>query len=238
MDRLNSINIFYWSNPLLIGYKGVGSNRKPGRGQENVMARKKIECQGLACPGPVLKTKEALDCGGVEQVTVVVDNLAARENVSRFLGRNGYEVSVAERNGVFEVTGCRSQTGSFEMTVEEQGAVSETSKILVLLGNNRMGRGDDELGRKLIHSFLATLREMGEELWRLVLLNSGVKLAIEGSEALGTLQELEGDGVHLLVCGTCLDHFGLLERKKVGETTNMLDIVTAMQLADKVISMT
>ena len=29
----------------------------------------------------------------------------------------------------------------------------------------------------------------------------------------------------------------LLEKKQVGVTTNMLDIVTAMQLADKVISM-
>jgi hypothetical protein len=35
-----------------------------------------------------------------------------------------------------------------------------------------------------------------------------------------------------------LNHFGLLEKKQVGETTNMLDIVTALQLADKVISIT
>jgi hypothetical protein len=40
------------------------------------------------------------------------------------------------------------------------------------------------------------------------------------------------------VCGTCLTHFGILEQKRAGETTNMLDIVTAMQLADKVISLT
>ena len=38
------------------------------------------------------------------------------------------------------------------------------------------------------------------------------------------------------VLQTCLNHFNLLERKQVGETTNMLDIVTAMQLADKVIN--
>ena len=40
------------------------------------------------------------------------------------------------------------------------------------------------------------------------------------------------------MCGTCLNHFKLLEAKQVGETTNMLDIVTAMQLADKVITLT
>jgi intracellular sulfur oxidation DsrE/DsrF family protein len=55
---------------------------------------------------------------------------------------------------------------------------------------------------------------------------------------LASLQELEQEGVMVLVCGTCLNHFQVLEQKKVGETTNMLDIVTHMQLADKVISFT
>jgi hypothetical protein len=50
------------------------------------------------------------------------------------------------------------------------------------------------------------------------------------------LEELEAAGITILVCGTCLDYFNLLERKQVGQTTNMLDIVTAMQLADKVIN--
>ena len=77
---------------------------------------------------------------------------------------------------------------------------------------------------------------MGSELWRLVFVNNGVKLTIDGSEVLNDLKEFENKGLKILVCGTCLTHFGLLEAKKVGETTNMLDIVTAMQLADKVIS--
>jgi len=47
----------------------------------------------------------------------------------------------------------------------------------------------------------------------------------------------ESEGLKILVCGTCLDHFDVLEKKQVGETTNMLDIVTAMQLADKVINL-
>jgi hypothetical protein len=59
---------------------------------------------------------------------------------------------------------------------------------------------------------------------------------VEGSEYLPALQAIEKEGTNILVCGTCLNHFELLEKKQVGETTNMLDIVTAMQLADKVIS--
>jgi selenium metabolism protein YedF len=109
---------------------------------------------------------------------------------------------------------------------------------MVLAGTDRLGTGDDFLGERLMVNFLGTLKEMGRELWTLVLLNAGVKLACTGSEVLTTLQELEAAGVQVLVCGTCLNHFKLLEQKQVGETTNMLDIVTHMQLADKVVSVT
>jgi selenium metabolism protein YedF len=85
-------------------------------------------------------------------------------------------------------------------------------------------------------NFLRTLKEMGDELWRLVFVNNGVKLTIEGSEVLDDLKAYESEGLKILVCGTCLNHFNLLEKKQVGELTNMLDIVTAMQLADRVIS--
>jgi selenium metabolism protein YedF len=105
-----------------------------------------------------------------------------------------------------------------------------------MVAADRMGRGDDELGGKLMINFIKTLKEMGDELWRLVFVNSGVKLTIDGAGTLEDLKDLEANGLTILVCGTCLDHFKLLEKKQVGQTTNMLDIVTAMQLADKVIN--
>ena len=107
---------------------------------------------------------------------------------------------------------------------------------MVMIATDRMGYGDDELGKKLIASFITTLKEMGEELWRLVFVNNGVKLTIQGSEVVDVLKEYEKSGLKILVCGTCLTYFNLLDKKLVGETTNMLDIVTAMQLADKVIN--
>jgi selenium metabolism protein YedF len=201
------------------------------------MAEESIDCRGLACPNPVLKTKELVDRGDVFKLTVLVDNLAARENVGRFLGRSGFQVEADEIDGFFSVVGSRAQDAPSEIFVPE--AIAEVEqKIMVLVGNHVMGKGDDKLGEKLMVNFLSTLKEMGPSLWRLVLLNGGVKLAVEGSEVLPTLQELDSDGIHILVCGTCLNHFGLLEQKQVGETTNMLDIVTSMQLADRVVSLT
>lgn len=202
------------------------------------MVCESVDCRGLACPGPVLRTKEILDRGKVGQLIVLVDNVAAKENVSRLFTRCGYQVETTEGDGGFAVTGRPKPGESACEIIAEATPATRPKQIMVLVGTDRIGHGDDGLGSKLMVNFLATLSEMGKDLWRLVLVNAGVKLAIEGSEVLLQLQNLEQQGTQLLVCGTCLNHFGILEQKRVGETTNMLDIVTAMQLADKVISLT
>jgi selenium metabolism protein YedF len=193
-----------------------------------------IDCRGLACPAPVLQTKEAMEKHHPDVIKVVVDNEASKQNVSRFMESQNLEVSVKQEGKDFHVIGKRKGEIIHEEPVERPE--TEQKKIMVMVANDRMGHGDDELGEKLMVSFLKTLREMGDELWRLVFVNNGVKLTIDGSDVLPVIQELEKDGTHILVCGTCLTHFDLLDRKKAGETTNMLDIVTAMQLADKVIN--
>jgi selenium metabolism protein YedF len=200
------------------------------------MSKPTLDCRGLACPNPVIKTKELIDRGDVQQLTVLVDNPAAQENVSRLLQRAGFEVSVEPRGDASAVTGSRADAVPCQVFVEKPAEALR--KILVLIGANQLGRGDEVLGTKLIANFIATLKEMGPDLWCVVLLNAGVKLAVAGSEVLTGLKDLEQSGVRLLVCGTCLNHFKLLEAKQAGETTNMLDIVTAMQLADKVITLT
>lgn len=200
-----------------------------------------LDCRGLACPAPVLRAKETIEGDAVDCLVMLVDNDAARENVSRFLSRAGYEVRLEEWEGAQAVVGERPGGAPAAPVAAPPAAAAiqaAVPKIMVLAGTDRLGRGDDFLGERLMVNFLGTLKEMGRELWALVLLNAGVKLACTGSEVLGTLQELESAGVQVLVCGTCLNHFKLLEQKQVGETTNMLDIVSHMQMADKVVSVT
>jgi selenium metabolism protein YedF len=193
-----------------------------------------IDCRGLACPAPVLQTKEALEREHPQVIKVVVDNEASRQNVVRFMTSQKLEVSVQEVGKEFHITGTVG--AAVPETPSAKKAEEGHRKIMVMVTNDCMGHGDDVLGQKLMLSFLKTLKEMGEELWRLVFVNNGVKMTIEGSEVLPIIQEHEKAGIHILVCGTCLTHFNLLDQKQVGETTNMLDIVTAMQLADKVIT--
>ena len=197
---------------------------------------KEIDARGLTCPAPVLHTKATLQEEKPAAVKVIVDNGASQQNVQRFLESQGFQTALQQQGPDYIVIGtCSSAPGEYALaaTVPEV----EAKKIMVLCATDRMGFGDEELGLKLMVSFLRTLKEMGPDLWRLVFVNNGVKLTIDGSEVLDDLQAYEKAGLKILVCGTCLNHFKLLDRKQVGETTNMLDIVTAAQLADKMISL-
>ncbi|MFO7876032.1 MAG: sulfurtransferase-like selenium metabolism protein YedF [Desulfovermiculus sp.] len=207
-----------------------------------------LQCQGLDCPQPVLKCKEAITASNPDRLMVQVDNEAARENVTRFLRSQNYQVlNIQDKDGIFELIAesLNKDPSQTKQPAEEEiqsrsspGVKSWTPGAyahLVLITSNVIGHGDDELGQKLMHNFIATLPEMGPSLWRILLLNSGVKLAVGQSPVLDNLKKLEENGVSILVCGTCLDFFSLLEQKHVGQTTNMLDVVTSLQLADKVI---
>jgi len=194
-----------------------------------------LDCKGLACPSPVLKTKELLESKKPDSLRIVVDNEAASQNVSRYLKSQGFQPVVDNAEGGFAVTGTRGEGAGACEVMSDTDLELQPGKIMVMIAANCMGSGDDILGEKLMQNFLSTLKEM-EGLWRLVFVNNGVKLTVEGSETVSTIKDLEQDGVSVLVCGTCLTFFDLLDKKQVGETTNMLDIVTSMQVADKVIN--
>ncbi len=198
------------------------------------MTMKKRDCRGIACPQPVLITKELIEQFPDKLVEIRVDNEASRENVTRFFKSRGWAVSLTEaEDGSLYITGapgtCESSHG------EGQNGETPGQKVLMFIPTDRFGTGDDELGRALMKNFILTLREMGEDLWRIILVNGGVRLAVKGSPVVGALRQIEKSGVDILVCGTCLEYFDLLEKKEVGQTTNMLDIVTSMQIATKVV---
>jgi selenium metabolism protein YedF len=108
--------------------------------------------------------------------------------------------------------------------------------IVVAISSNSMGQGDEELGQVLLRGYLHTLSEVVPAPNTLVFFNSGVTLAVEGSPALEDLRALSDRGVKILLCGTCLGHFGLKERVAVGEISNMYAISETLFRAGKVIN--
>ncbi len=198
-----------------------------------------LDCQGLPCPQPVLLCKKAIDADAPRQLQIKVDNQAALENVTRYLGTRGYGVNVLDSSGgVYTLSATAEEnkdTPTAKIVLSGAPPEGASGKTVVFITSNFVGRGDDELGSKLMLNFLSTLLELDDELWRIILVNGAVKLAVEGSKHLANLQDIAQNGATILVCGTCLDHFGLMEQKRIGQTTNMMDVVTSLQLADKVI---
>ncbi|WP_031388787.1 sulfurtransferase-like selenium metabolism protein YedF [Desulfonatronum thiodismutans] len=196
-----------------------------------------LDCKGLPCPQPVLQCKQYIDAQQPKIVSVEVDNEAALQNVTRFLENQGYRVGNEQTaQNEWRITGEREAGAQADKAQADQTATpAQDTKTLIFLTAPGIGEGDPGLGEKLMLNFLATLPEMGPQLWRMILVNGAVRLAVQDSPCLEALQKLEAAGVTILVCGTCLTHFELLDKKAVGQTTNMLDVVTSLQLAEKVI---
>jgi selenium metabolism protein YedF len=194
---------------------------------------KLVDCRGLSCPQPVVQTKQALDES--DNITIIVDNPTSRSNVVRFAESQGCKVTVDER-----------EEGSYIHILKGKGEGSESKvtpfsspgagPIVVVIPNDQMGRGEQELGNILIRAFLHTLTDASPRPDTMIFFNTGVRLTVEGSDVLDDLQSLEKKEVEILVCGTCLDYFKLKDKIAVGHISNMYTITEIMLSASRLVT--
>ena len=198
-----------------------------------------IDCRGLACPLPVVNAKkaaEALNAGDV--LTVLVDNEIAVQNLTRFAEHKGFTVSADKKDQkeyavIMNISGAVSE----ENSEEEIACVMDFRRkgMLVVLSANEMGTGDVKLGTSLMKAFVFALTKQDQLPDTILCYNTGAYLTCEGADTLEDLKLLEGEGVTILTCGTCLDFYGLKEKLAVGGVTNMYDIVERMERAAQII---
>ena len=194
---------------------------------------KEIDVRGLACPQPVIRTREALKEITEGTITVLVDNLESKENVRRFAVSQGCEVVVSEKEGIFciEITKPPGEGGE-RARLEAVRAGGD----VVCITTDRFGTGSKELGKVLMKAFLNTLWDYRPRPTKLLFINAGVMLTTGGSEVLETLELLEREGVEIFSCGTCLGYYGIKEKLKVGKVTNRYEIVDALLSGGRVIN--
>jgi intracellular sulfur oxidation DsrE/DsrF family protein len=108
---------------------------------------------------------------------------------------------------------------------------------VIVITRNGMGSGEADLQRKLLGTYLALLLENGTLPGAVCFYTDGVRTVIEGSPVLDQLHELERRGVHLIICQTCINYFGLADRVRVGLVGGMGDILAAQSAAAKVITL-
>jgi selenium metabolism protein YedF len=207
-----------------------------------------IDCRGLACPEPVIRTRAALSEAGTSAIQVLVDNEAARGNVTRYARNNGRQVSEAARaGGVYELTLTAAVSASADAagavvaaTTTEPSAApgdGETDGSVVMITGDVLGRGDDALGAKLMGAFLYALAEADKVPAGIIFVNGGVRLTTGATAVRPHLEKLQARGSRIYSCGTCLDFYGLKDQLVIGDVTNMYSIVEACQRATRVINL-
>lgn len=196
----------------------------------------KIDAKGKACPIPLIETKKALK--NIEKdgtVLVTVDNEIAKENLEKMADELGYKYSSnVIDNENYEVTMIKG-LGSKELENINDTKENNKNKNTVVISSDKMGTGNDELGRILLKGFIYTLMEIENVPSTIIFYNGGVQLATVESDVLEDLQKLERMGVEILTCGTCLDYYKLKEKLAVGKITNMYTIVEKMTSSTSII---
>jgi len=189
---------------------------------------KTVDARGKACPEPVILTRKALT--EANKLLVIVDNDTSQMNVRRMAEKSGYRVETEQKaDGIY----VQITPGASSATAEKSG---NGHTIVVLVAGDTLGRGEAELGNVLIRGFLHTLNEVEPLPSTIILINSGVKLAGEGSPVLDDLRALGDKGVEILACGTCLNYYGLKDKLAVGQVSDMYSITEVLLRSDRVIS--
>lgn len=194
----------------------------------------KLDCRKMACPAPVVSTKRALEKAGDEALQVLVDDGAPRENVTRFAVNRGYVVAESAVEGGYALTISKGETSAESAAVAQSTAGGPK---VMLVTSDRLGDGPEELGRLLMKNFIITLLDLDELPDRMIFLNTGVLLAVEGSEVLEALDALGCRGVEVLSCGVCLDFFHKKELLRAGTVTNMFTAAESLMGAASVIKL-
>jgi selenium metabolism protein YedF len=107
---------------------------------------------------------------------------------------------------------------------------------VILVTGDSLGRGDEDLGRLLMQRWLHEVGGQRSLPEKVMFLNSGVNLVVEGSPSLDQVRHLEDAGVEIIACVTCLERFGLLDSLAVGRKADMGRTVGALAEASKVVS--
>ncbi|OGO76813.1 MAG: SirA family protein [Clostridiales bacterium GWB2_37_7] len=187
----------------------------------------KIDARGLQCPQPVIMIKKALEQIESGEIIAIVDNSTAKENVSRLAANMNYHHEIEEKEGCYYIKIIKAGASSVE---------TQNNDFVIVITSDRLGAGDAELGQLLMKTYTYTLNETKPYPKAILFINSGVKLVVEGSEALENIQKLGEKNIEIISCGTCLDFYKIKDKHMAGVVGNMYTIVEYMNNASKVIN--
>lgn len=195
-----------------------------------------IDTRRQLCPAPLILTKRTIKStpqGG--QFTVITDNDTARRNLLSFLSEMGLQTSCVAHGDDFHISFATDGTNSAIPPVDDFCETTNTGSHIIVFKGETMGQGSDELGALLMRSCINSLPEI-EPLPRVMIFyNAAVMLATQQRDTAQTIEKLALQGVKILVCGACVDFFGIKNKlTPAAEISNMYTINTMLATASSI----
>ena len=189
-----------------------------------------IDARGLQCPMPVIQAKQAME--EVSNIEIYVDNVIAVQNLTKLAQQKQYTIHSEQKDEHTYVV----ELSKDEIEIQDVNEAKHhlTNKVVVI-SSNGMGQGDEALGNMLMKGFIYALTQLEQLPSSVLFYNSGVLLTTHDSEMIKDLQILVDQGVEVLSCGLCLQHYQLQDQLLVGEVTNMYTILEKQMQAEGVI---
>lgn len=194
-----------------------------------------IDCRNLACPEPVIRTKNALDGLRVgEKLEILVNSIAPKENISRFLKSQNVEFSVEQNGAETKIAAVKGES-KLELTNFDEFVCEitpKTKKTVVYLNEEYAGSGD--VGVSLLAKFLGALLQV-EKPEYVICVNNAVKITTNRAHpSFKPLKDLEAAGVKILSCGSCLEAYKLVSDLSVGEMSNAYEVMQILTTHEQI----
>ncbi len=210
--------------------------------------KSRLDLRGLMCPEPVLRTKKILDQNPGIAVEVLVDSQISVMNLTRLANSLGMSLhSTQNESGYAVVIASKNDSRSdpvhnYELPQQIAGAkrASDLSKAsstsVVFISKDTFGEGDRDFSVNLLNVFLQTILQAGHRPQAILLANTGVRLMDPDFSVRKVLDDFQEAGVEVLACGLCVEFYGLKEKIKPEQITNMYSISEYLFSADRIIS--
>lgn len=190
----------------------------------------KLDCRNLACPAPVVQTKNALEKLSMgEELEILLNAQISKNNVSKFLSSMKLNPTCEENAGEFCIKVRKECELSSAFIDEGEGSV-------LFLKSDKVGEG--ELGKNLLIGFLNTLKELENPPAKILCVNESVLINTdEKHPAHQAMSLLENFGIEIISCGACLEFFDKTKELKIGTIGNAYAILSELFGKAKIITL-
>ena len=188
-----------------------------------------LDCRNLNCPEPLLRTKKALgELKIAESLEILVNDVAPRENIKRFLAKNGFEAKISQAGADTLIKTVKTDELKDENIDDIYCNVAAPKRGKVIFLNEEQC-GSGPIGKSLLAKFLGAALSLDEKPVKVICVNNAVRITTNrGHECFEAIKKLNEAGAEILSCGSCLEGYKLVDKLAIGEISNAYEIMDVL----------